>query len=333
MLVQWLLRHNFWMVKLGGVAIVMALVANIVTTLLALHLLSSAGPPRVPDDEASSEDTEDEEPILASAATQPGERARQAERRAERILGRNLFCPTCSPAQPSTPEDEALPLEPEAALAGAKRSALPLVVAATMESDDPALSVATLVDVERGIGGLFGVGDKLGGDVEILGVTTGMVHIRNAGQLEYIPFNGAPTPPKSKPDTKKKPTTPRTPTKRSIPGAREAIQCNEAGDCVVDRAFVEQLVATPKLLVGQGRASPTTTKDGAPGFKLRSVRKGTLPDLLGLRNGDVITDVGGAALTLDALPGLFGKLRHASHIEMRVDRRGQKLARQLEIRS
>jgi len=215
MLVQWLLRHNFWMVKLGGVAIVMALVANTLTTLLALHLLSSAGPRQVPD--------EDEKPILASAATQPGERARQAERRAERILGRNLFCPTCGPAQTPTTEDETLPLDPDqAALAGAKRSALPLVVAATMESDDPTFSVATLVDVERGIGGLFGVGDKLGGDVEILSVTTGMVHIRNAGELEYIPFNGAPTPPKTKPDTKKKPTTPRTPTTNSSSIARSS---------------------------------------------------------------------------------------------------------------
>ena len=51
--------------------------------------------------------------------------------------------------------------------------------------------------------------------------------------------------------------------------------------------------ANPKLLLNQGGASPTTTSDGAPGFRLRGVRKGTLADLLGLKNGDVITEVYG----------------------------------------
>jgi type II secretory pathway component PulC len=209
-----------------------------------------------------------------------------------------------------------------------------------MEADDPSRSLATLVDTTAGVGGLFGVGDLLGSDVEVVSVAAGVVHIRNAGRLEYIPFDALPVgpPPKSKakddaPKGKAKDQDAAATTDRTIPGAQEAIQCSGKGDCVVAREFVEQLFANPKLLVGQGGATPATTKDGAPGFRLRGVRKGTLPDLLGLKNGDVITEVAGSPLTMEVLTGLYGKLRHASHVEVTVDRRGERVTRQLEIRS
>lgn len=342
MSVEWLLRRNYWIVRLVGAMAIMALAANTATTLLAFWLLSGSSA----NAEGEGEDAEDEADegedgaTLASATASPkpgNARARRAERNAEKILGYNPFCTTCGPA-PATPEGDLPPQGPGAApLTGAKRTSLPLVVAATMEAEDPAHSLATLVDTTRGVGGLFGVGDELGTDVEILSVATGVVHIRNAGRLEYIPFDALPVAPEPKADegtkAEKKPKGEGEPAKGSIPGAEEAIQCSGKGDCVVDRAFVEQLIAQPKLLVGQGGASPTTTKDGSPGFKLRGVKKGTLPDLLGLKNGDVITEVGGSPLTMDMLPGLYGKLRNASHVEVTVDRRGERMTRQLEIRS
>lgn len=344
---EWLLRRNYWLVKLLATLTLTALAANTTTTLLTFWLLSGASSTAESpaDEDGEDEDEAADEATLAAtthAATAPrNDRARRAERNAERILGYSPFCPTCGPTPAPTAEQPELApsLDPVAAeLAGAQRSSLPLVVAATMEAEDPAHSLATLVDTTHGVGGLFGVGDRLGADVEILRVATGVVHIRNAGKLEYIPFDALPVAPAPKPEKSAakdkggegdKPAA----TDRAIPGAEEAIQCSGKGDCVVDRAFVEKLIAEPKLLMGQGGASPTTTQDGAPGFKLRGVKKGTLPDLLGLKNGDVITEVGGSPLTMDMLPGLYGKLRHASHLEVTVDRRGERMTRQLEIRS
>ncbi|MCX4245255.1 type II secretion system protein GspC [Paraliomyxa miuraensis] len=335
---EWLLRHNFWLVKVLGLVVVTALAANTTTTVLGLYLLSSPPTPST-SPETDGDPTEDEdETALASTVPTPSaradDRARRAERAAERILGYSPFCPTCGPTPPPAAEDPAERTDSDD-LSGARRSALPLVVAATMEADDPMLSLATVVDVEQGVGGLYGVGDTLGDDVEIVAVATGVVHIRNAGQLEYIPFDAPPPTPKTAPTTRTKDEGKKAEpaNSRSIPGAEEAIQCTDKGDCTVDRAFVEQLIAQPKLLMGQGGAAPATTEDGAPGFRLRGVRKGTLPDLLGLKNGDVITEVGGTPLTMDAVAGLYGKLRHASHIEVTVDRRGQRVTRQLSIRS
>lgn len=337
--VDWLLRRNFWLVKMVGLMVVTALAANTSTTLLALYLIGGASSEAAasPDDGGGDDDQDEvaDEAALASAAAlapRGDERARRAERTAERILGYSPFCPTCGPTPPP-PTDEVVLAEGQADLSGARRSALPLVVAATMEADDPARSVATLVDVQRGVGGLFGVGDTLGANVEIVHVAAGVVHIRNAGRLEFIPFDGLPPAPAAAPTATRPAKDEAKPSNRGIPGAEDAIQCSDEGNCVVDRAFVEQLIAQPKLLMGQGGAAPTTTKDGDPGFRLRGVRKGTLPDLLGLRNGDVITEVGGTPLTMDVVAGLYGKLRHASNIEVTVDRKGQRLTRRLEIRS
>lgn len=346
---DWLLRRNYWLVKLLGVLTITALAANTTTTLITFWLLSSVTPRDTETSEDASgeedEDAADDGATLASAkptaATPRNDRARRAERNAERILGYSPFCPTCGPAAAAglLPPGDAIAstLPGTTALTGAQRSSLPLVVAATMEAEDPTHSLATLVDTTRGVGGLFGVGDELGPNVEILSVAAGVVHISNAGKLEYIPFDALPIAPapkaESKDDGKAKKKGKPADESRKIPGADEAIQCSGKGDCVVDRAFVEQLFSDPKLLMNQGGASPATTSDGAPGFKLRGVRKGTLPDLLGLENGDVITEVGGSPLTMDVLPGLYGKLRHASHLEVTVDRKGARMTRQLEIRS
>lgn len=328
---EWLLRRNFWMVKMFGLLIVTALLANTATTLFALYVVS--GRSELPPGDL---ETDEEPPVLARGASNLDRRGRQTQRSAETILGYNSFCPTCRPEQalgdPPPPGGPTGPTGPDD-LSGAQRSTLPLVVAATMESDDPSLSMATLVDVQRGTGGLFGIGDMLDGTVEVVGVTSGMVHIRNGGRLEYIPFGAPPPTPVAKDPAAPPPKRKREPKSSSLPGAEEAIQCNAKGNCVVDRAFVESLIANPQQLVTQAAASPATTGDGSPGFKLRRVRRGSLPHLLGLRNGDVITEVGGTPLTLDALAGLFGKLRHASHIEVMVDRRGKTMARSLEIRS
>ncbi len=335
---DWLLRRNFWVLKLSGLAIVTALAANTTTTLLTFHLLATPAATHddadEPEEGDETEDPEQAAAALASAAAPANERARRAERTAERILGRNPFCPTCTPPDTAGPPlDDVLHEPGQVDLVSARRSQLPLVVAATMEAADPSRSLATLVDTVRGLGGLYGVGDRLGPEIEIVRVAAGVVHIRNAGRLEYIPFDGLPPAPMAKAEPATKPAKPDAAAERSIPGATEAIQCSGKGDCVVARAFVEELLAQPKLLLGQGGASPATTKDGAPGFRLRGVKAGTLPDLLGLKNGDVITEVGGSPLTMDVLPGLYGKLRHASHIEVTVDRRGERMTRQLEIRS
>ena len=66
------------------------------------------------------------------------------------------------------------------------RSNLPLRLQATMESDDPNLSLATVYDADSGAVGLYGVDDVLRPGVVVTGVDQGMLHLRNNAALEYL---------------------------------------------------------------------------------------------------------------------------------------------------
>lgn len=328
---DWLLRRNFWMVKLFGALMVSAFLANTTTTLLGVWLFRSIPEAVAAEAELDEDEVEDAELDAALASTASSKR-RDPERIGAEILGRNVFCPECKPDDLVATPDGPVASGELPAFDGAQRSALPLELAATMEASDPSASLATIRNVEAGRVGIFAVGDELSAGVQLVAVAGGRIDILNAGRPEYISTGPAPKvapPPKTtgKPPAR---STPDEPPKNQIPGAEDAIKC-DAGGCQVDRSFVESLIAKPQLLVGQGMARPAKTAGGEDGFRLAGVKKGSLPDLLGLKSGDIITEVGGQALTYDSLMALYPKLRNAKNIEVTVDRRGERISRALEI--
>ena len=86
------------------------------------------------------------------------------------------------------------------------------------------------------------------------------------------------------------------PCPRCIEGAEEAIECTESGtceiECTVDRAFAKELEADPGLFAKQARVVPSTSG----GYKLYGIRRGSLPKLLQLKNGDALTEIDGKAI-------------------------------------
>jgi hypothetical protein len=328
---EWLLRRNYWLVKLCGVLLVSAFVANTATTLFGMWLMRSiaeVAPAEPGEGDEDDDDAADEANAVAVSSASAWRR--DPEKIAERILGRSAFCPTCLPEG----EAPAVAVAPDGTLdfAGARRSELPLEVAATMEASDPQYSLATIRFADAGYSGLFAVGDALGPGVQIVGIAGGRVEIVNGASPEYIPV-GKAAPAPSRPATPAKASTSRKPRPSSsagIPGADEAIKC-DGTSCQVERKFVEGLIASPAQLVGQGRAAPAKTQTGEDGFKIAGVRRGTLPHLLGLENGDIITEVGGKPLTMDSMMTLTSKIRSARHIEVTIDRRGTKMTKALEL--
>lgn len=83
---------------------------------------------------------------------------------------------------------------------------------------------------------------------------------------------------------------------RCIEGAEEAIECTESEtceiECTMDRAFAKTLADTPALLTKQARVVPSTSG----GYKLYGIRRGSLPKLLQLKNGDTLTEIDGKAV-------------------------------------
>lgn len=73
------------------------------------------------------------------------------------------------------------------------------------------------------------------------------------------------------------------------------IQCS-AGRCAVPRATVDAILADPMLVAKSARVVPHL-KEGEPaGFKVFGIRAGSLPAQIGLKNGDIVTALGGRSI-------------------------------------
>jgi type II secretion system protein C len=280
------------------------------------------------EDEADAADDEDE----AKAEKKPIPTVKtQPDARVTRITRYNAFCPTCVPSDealaaatpvvPLAPRlgPEGEELEPE--LAGAVATQLPLALLATMEAKAPGISIATISQPEGT--GVYAEGEDVMPNVELIAVNLGLVYVRNGnlgGRVEYLQVSSddPPPPPTQAPEEGEEEEQPKK-NANEIEGASDSINCNGTS-CTIERKFVDQLLANPAVLASQGNARPYAKED-LKGFRLSRVKSGTLPRMLGLRSGDVITAINGQPLdSLDGAMKLYAKLRNAAHLTVDVTR-------------
>ncbi len=102
---------------------------------------------------------------------------------------------------------------------------------------------------------------------------------------------------------------------------------------IVDRAFMEKQLGSVETLATQIRAVPKTENGEIVGFRLSSVRKGSTFDKLGIKNGDVVHNVNGKALTsADGALGAYQTLSGESNFNFEITRRNQKMTIEYEVR-
>ena len=248
-----------------------------------------------------------------------------AQRRTARagwIVEHNPFCRDCRPVEVT--DASAAESDPRV-----RATELPLALVATMEASEPAESLATIRDTERRATGLFGVGDEIRPGVVVAGVQPGLVVLREREGLRTLGFPDPKAKPAPAPAAKPAPAKRNS---REIPGAREAIACTGTS-CTVDRSFVEKLLANPRQLARQAKLVPAVKDGETRGFRIHRVRPGTLPKLLGLKNGDTLVAVNGTDLdSMDQAIGLYTKLRRASELSLTVERKGQVFEQHISIR-
>lgn len=259
----------------------------------------------------------------------------QPDARVTRITRYNAFCPTCVPAEAVTAAAEAAAgppvpfalgldgeeIEPE--YPEAVRTQLPLALLATMEAKAPGISLATISQGD-GSTGVFGEGEEVLPDVMLLAVNLGLVYLQNGHQddrVEYLQVSSDDPPPVPTEAPEGEGEEEEKPKKNAneIEGASDAINCN-GNSCTVERKFIDQLLANPAVLATQANARPYA-RDDLKGFRLSRVKTGTLPRMLGLKSGDVITGINGQPLdSLDGAMKLYAKLRSAAHLTVDVTR-------------
>jgi general secretion pathway protein C len=319
--------------RAAGFLGITALVASSLTTTFASRLLVSdealAGVADVEIDTLREEEKQDpraekREKLLEQALA--GQAGASKQQRSEAIVENNIFCPTCKPTPPAQEGAES-----DESGSELPQTQLPLALLATMESDDPLLSMATILDTEHKRTGVYSVNDPVRPGVVIAGIARGAVVLRASGNLQALGFP-EPEAPKSKRKPANKGKSKRKRGSREIPGAREAINC-KGNACTVQREFVEKLMANPRLLTRQAKILPAVKDGETRGFRLYRVRRGTLPRLLGLKNGDTLLAVNGTDLdSMDRAISLYTKLRRASELSFTVERKGKVFEKHVSIR-
>ncbi len=330
-----LFGRHFWMIRLLGIATASAMAGSAASSALAFVIVdatTSILQPTVADAGEDDDALDDEPEVLASqarpvapvaAAGGPsfGHRAARAT-----LEGYNPFCPSCQPEGAAAPvvlaQGPAGPL-PAATIA----TRLPLRLHATMEAERSEHSLATIFDVERGIVGVYAAGDVVRPGASVVSVQQGRVALRTASGIELLEL-GAPPPPavattaKTEDEPKAKPVA-------EAPGL-DAITCSGADECVVERAFVDEILANPAKFAAQ---APRVVPVPEGGFRIAGVRSGSLAKKLGLANGDVLLAVNGQELRgLDDALGLMTKLKRATNLEVTLDRKGKAVRKRIEIR-
>jgi hypothetical protein len=135
-------------------------------------------------------------------------------------------------------------------------------------------------------------------------------------------FHAPPPPPPEPP-----------PPPRAAPPPPGAIDCPGEHHCTLDRAYLDELLANPASLARQARIMPSMHDGQFRGFKMYGIRPGSLPNLLGFRNGDMIVGINGQPLTRveDAL-NIYPNLRTPSSVALEVERKGEMFTKTCDIR-
>ena len=117
------------------------------------------------------------------------------------------------------------------------------------------------------------------------------------------------------------------------PGAEQAVACTEEHRCTLDRKYVEALLADPASLTTQMRVMPSLRDGVVRGFKLYGIRPGSLPKLLGFRNGDLLVSVNGVALNgVDGAMGAVQGLRRVDSLAVELERKGERMIKTCDLR-
>ncbi len=339
-----LLSRHFGVVKFMGVGLVVFFAGSALSTHFTSKLLldvSSVAQAASESDEALPEDEADEAELDAKAkATQRANdralasmanKGTRKQQSAEGIVGANIFCPSCIPI-----EDQPVALASAGQMqVGEVQSQLPLRLLATMESDDPTWSMATIQDMESNRLGPYSANEAVRPGVTLLAVERGRVILLNQGRREFISLGAEPPKPTAKPKAKTPAPRSRSKSRKSvaIEGADQAIDCASENSCTVDRAFVEKLMANPRQLMSQARMFPVSKDGETAGFRVSGIKNGSLATMLGLKNGDVVSEINGAKLgTIDDALAMYQKLRRASHLSVTVERGGAVISKEISIK-
>jgi len=183
-------------------------------------------------------------------------------------------------------------------------------------------SSALIAEEGKDVPKAYGIGDKLY-DAEVIKIEEDQVQIRRGnGNVEVIALED---------DQGSKHTVTRT---ASTSSDEEGI--DQVGDnkFVLDRNLVDKYMTNLDALARMGRAIPHRGADGQiDGYRLSGIRRNSLGQKIGIKNGDIVHAVNGHPLTsMQGAMAAYQALQSDSSFSFEVTRRGQRMNLEYEVR-
>lgn len=310
--VETLLRKYLWAVDIGVVALCATFLGMAASGAVESKLASMPVPVRAPAPKPVKVDTT---PVFNKDPTA--------------ILVRNVFCSTCPPLlQTEEPEADAGP-PPEVQT----KTAMPIALLAIMYAPPPngiKWSVAIIRDTEAKSMGAFPVGGKVRG-ATVTEILETRVYFDNQGKTEYIDLFEPPAPPPPPPGAAPPPVAKSDdPFERELANGIKKLSDNKYE---LQRSTLESVLGNMGLLSRSARIVPELKDGKTAGFRLFAVRPEGPFALIGMQNGDILSSINGLEITSpEKALEVYAKLKSASHLSLGMERNGQKITKEYNIR-
>jgi general secretion pathway protein C len=262
----------------------------------------------------------------APRAAQPGPRPPLLPTRPARLEVSRLAALTGLPT-PAGPEPPPAPeFDPSVAPVA---TTLPLRLLGTMIAQRPEWSLAAIEDLQTRDWRSYAEGDSVG-RARVLKIDRARVMLLVDGRREYL--EPSPLPQKMR----SSPVFAATSVNASPPGPGPGgvgIRALDENTYEVARTEVDRALSNLNELAMQARTVPAFRDGKAVGFKLFSIRPGSLYTRIGIQNGDVLQRINGFALdSPEKALEAYTRLKNASRIDIELDRRGQLVRKTYYVR-
>jgi general secretion pathway protein C len=243
----------------------------------------------------------------------------------EEILNRNIFCSGCPPILAKVETGGPAPPPP------LQKTSLPIKLLAVMYAPtDPKWSMAIIRDNEDKSSGPFGVGSKVR-EATIDQIDETRVYLDfGGGRREFLELlDTAPTP-NAPVAAKPADTGPKDPLAEAL---QKGIKKTGANSYEVQHATLDSLLGNMAALSKAARIVPEMKDGKSAGFRLLSIKPDGPFGVIGLQNGDIISAINGLEMTSpDKALEVYTKLKTANHLSVGLERNGQKVTMDYNIR-
>ena len=191
------------------------------------------------------------------------------------------------------------------------------------DSAEPMAYSSCLIAEDGGETYGYNIGDRIQ-DAEIIRIEDEQITIRRGDGREEV----------LRMDEEKPSSRPSSSRPSSSGTGGEEVEALGDNRFAVDRSTIDKYMGDLEGLSRLGRALLHRGPDGEfDGYRLSAIRRNTIADQLGIKNGDVVHSVNGQPLTsMQAAMNAYQTMMNEDSFSFEVTRRGQKMSLEYEIR-